>query len=168
MQNRNMKKYLEYSAFTVMLGASLLLGFLGRSVEMGLSIVAGAMALTFLNLDKFTKIKGAGFEAELKEQVESIIEKETESVIQSGGATIKGYGLVGDSIKIVEALGNPKYTWRYPSGLAKEAGVNIKEVQKTLDWLKEHMLARVSSGKNGDIWALTSKGREALLGEKQN
>ena len=59
---------------------------------MALAIVAGAMAFALINLDKFSKIKGAGFEAELRDQIEAVIEKETEPVLETEGATVEGYG----------------------------------------------------------------------------
>lgn len=45
-------------------------GLLGKSTEMGLIIVAGAIGLAFLNIDKIQRFKGAGFEAEMKKAVE--------------------------------------------------------------------------------------------------
>ncbi len=47
-------------------------GFLELPAEMGLSIVGCALALTFANLDKFRRFKGAGFEAVLKETVKHL------------------------------------------------------------------------------------------------
>jgi uncharacterized protein (UPF0333 family) len=49
---------------------SLYFGYVGKSIEMGLAIVAGSIAGAFLNLDKFESFKGAGFEAELKKAVD--------------------------------------------------------------------------------------------------
>ena len=40
------------------------------TVQMGLAIVAGAIAVAFINIDKFKSFKGAGFEAELQKVVE--------------------------------------------------------------------------------------------------
>lgn len=44
-------------------------GVLGKPTEMGLGIVAGAIAAAFLNLDRIERFKGAGFEAEMKKVV---------------------------------------------------------------------------------------------------
>ena len=49
-----------------MLGASALFGYLDKLGAMSLSIVAGAIGMAFANLDSFSKIKGAGFVAELR------------------------------------------------------------------------------------------------------
>lgn len=48
---------------------ALYFGYMGQTVEMGLSIVAGAVAGAFINLDKFERFSGAGFEAELRKAV---------------------------------------------------------------------------------------------------
>ena len=48
-------------------------GLLSKSTEMGLIIVAGAIGLAFLNIDKIQRFKGAGFEAEMKKAVENAI-----------------------------------------------------------------------------------------------
>ncbi len=57
-------------SFLFLLGVSTVFGFLEKTVAMSLSIVSGAIGMAFSNLDKFQKIKGAGFEAELKKAVE--------------------------------------------------------------------------------------------------
>lgn len=53
----------------VLLGPCLYFGFYGKSVEMGISVAAGALALAFMNLDKIQKFKGAGVEVEMAQQV---------------------------------------------------------------------------------------------------
>lgn len=45
-------------------------GFIGKPTEMGLAIVAGAIAAAFMNIDKIQRFKGAGFEAEMKKAVD--------------------------------------------------------------------------------------------------
>lgn len=45
---------------------SICFGILGKPTEMGLSILAGSLTIAFTNIDKFQKVKGGGFEAELK------------------------------------------------------------------------------------------------------
>lgn len=49
---------------------SIYFGYIGKPAEMGLAIIAGSIAGAFLNLDKFERFSGAGFEAELKKAVE--------------------------------------------------------------------------------------------------
>lgn len=56
-------------SFIVIVVPSLYFGYLGKTVEMGLAIVSGAIAAAFLNIDKFSRFKGAGFEAEMRQAV---------------------------------------------------------------------------------------------------
>jgi len=76
---------------------------------------------------------------------------------------MEAYGLVGNEApKIVRALLNPKFTWRYVSGISKESGCTSDEVEKILDWLQKNELARSFSGALATSWALTPKGRAAF------
>ncbi len=52
------------------LSLAVMFGVMGKPTEMGFIIVAGAIALAFLNIDKIQRFKGAGFEAEMKRAVE--------------------------------------------------------------------------------------------------
>ena len=79
-----MKNHQQIASYVVLLGGTLVLGLMGLPVEMGLSIVAGSIALAFLNIDKISKFKGAGFEAEMREQITAIVNKETEPEIDEG------------------------------------------------------------------------------------
>ena len=54
----------------LILGPALVFGFTDKPTEMTISILGGSIAAAFLNIEKFRKIKGAGFEAEIKEAVE--------------------------------------------------------------------------------------------------
>jgi len=47
-------------------------GYMRQPTEMGLAIVASAFIGVFVNLDKFAKFKGAGFEAELRETINEV------------------------------------------------------------------------------------------------
>ncbi len=166
----NMKLLFQIISFSVLLIGSLALGYLGKATEMGLAIVAGAIGLAFTNIDKISRFKGAGFEAEMREQIETIIDKETEpELVESDeGFTSQAYGLVGKANDIVLALNDSKFTWRYLGGLVKDSGATKEKVIETMNWLVENNLAKESKGKKGKIWSLTSKGREvfANLGNK--
>jgi len=59
----------------LIIGPALLFGFQGKPTEMGLAIVAGAVASAFLNMDKLQRFKGAGFEAEMKAEVKQVVDK---------------------------------------------------------------------------------------------
>jgi len=50
----------------IVLGAGLPFGYLGKPTEMGLGILAGAIAATFINIDKIQRVKGGSFEAEMR------------------------------------------------------------------------------------------------------
>jgi hypothetical protein len=53
-----------------MVTGSMLLGMLGKPAEMGLFVAAGGIGLSFANIDKIQRFKGAGFEAEMRKAVE--------------------------------------------------------------------------------------------------
>ena len=64
---QNLKSFISV---VVILVPGLSFGALGKSVEMGLAVAAGAIAAAFINIDKFEHFKGAGFEAQMKKAVE--------------------------------------------------------------------------------------------------
>jgi len=160
-----MKIAAQIVSYLVLLGGSLAFGFLGRPTEMGIAVLAGALGLAFSNIDKIARFKGAGFEAEMRERLETIAEKETEPDVRERefGDRLEAYGLVGDeSPKVVRALLNPSYTWRYVGGIREESGVSQKKIHETLEWLMKNGLARSSQGETGRVWALTAKGRNVF------
>ena len=63
-----MLSFYRFLAFAFILGGSGYFGYLGRPAEMGLAIVAGSIALAFSYIDKIQRFKGAGFEAEMRQQ----------------------------------------------------------------------------------------------------
>lgn len=54
----------------VLVSIPTLFGAFGKTTEMGIAAAAIAIALCFANLDKFTRFKGLGFEAELRTAVQ--------------------------------------------------------------------------------------------------
>lgn len=56
----------------IMVALATMFGLLGKPTEMSLIILAGAIAISFLNIDRIQKFKGAGFEAEMKQAVEQV------------------------------------------------------------------------------------------------
>jgi hypothetical protein len=159
------RKIATVCSFGVLLAGSLIFGFMGHAAEMGLAIAAGAIGLVFLNLEQIASFKGAGIEfvtKEQKEQIDAVIDKETEQPFLK----VEAYGTDDETKKVIFALKNPNYTWRYVSGLAEESGQTEVRVQKALEWLAENQLGRKSKGKKGEIWSLTQKGREVF--EKLN
>jgi len=149
------------AAYVVLLGASSLLGFLGKPTEMGLAIIAGSIGLAFSNIDKIARFKGAGFEAEMREKIEAIVEKETEPEPETVKRThqIAGYKIDQDTRKVLGALSNPSYTWRYLGGVGEETGLKKDNARSILSWLVANGFAAESKGANGTVWSLTNKGR---------
>ena len=111
----------------VLLGVSTCMAFKGMPTEMGIAVVAGALGFALSNLEKFSKIKGARFEVELKQQIEAVLEKETEPELAD---TKISSNIPEGSAKVALALANSKYTWRSVNGLVKETGIDIKEIKK--------------------------------------
>lgn len=62
--------WITVAASLLMLTLAMVLGVLGKPTEMGLIIVAGAISIAFLNIDRIQRFKGAGFEAEMRQAVE--------------------------------------------------------------------------------------------------
>ncbi len=150
--------------YVVLLGVSTTLGFMGRPAEMGLAIIAGAIALAFSDLDKFSRIKGAGFEAELREtfkKVEAVIEKETEPLASGEERkSVPDVSRIDNATRsVVNALHHPEYTWRYLGGIKKDTGLSSEEVRRALDWLVENGYAQRTLGSKGTVWNLTDEGR---------
>lgn len=95
-----MKGFVQFVAFAILLVGTMVLAFLGKPAEMGLAIVAAAMALVFSDIERFKRIKGAGFEAELKEKVEAIVEKETEPLkAEDSDSTSPPWGRLSSPIR---------------------------------------------------------------------
>jgi hypothetical protein len=55
--------------FLFLIVSVFLFGLKGMSVEMGIAVAASFVFLAFINIDKFSEFKGAGFEAKLKQAV---------------------------------------------------------------------------------------------------
>ena len=156
-----MKILIQFAAFVILLVGTMVLAFLGKPAEMGLAIVAAAMALVFSDIERFKKIKGAGFEAELAEKVAAIVEKETEplKVEDSEETSPLAAPIDNETIAVMDALQHPQYTWRYLPGIVSDTKRPKSAVSKKLEWLVENGFARRSVGKHGPIWSLTEEGR---------
>ncbi|MFM2478841.1 hypothetical protein [Celerinatantimonas sp. MCCC 1A17872] len=63
-------KILIISICLVILVLTVIFGWKAMPTEMGIIVVAGAIFLSFLNIDKIQRFKGAGFEAEMRQVVE--------------------------------------------------------------------------------------------------
>jgi len=158
-----MKQKVEMVSYVVILGGSMILGLIGRPVEMGLAIVAGAIVLSFANLEKFSRIKGAGFEADLRlmEQIAGIVENEIEpDVSGESKQVVPNSKMVDQNARLViNALRHHEYTWRYISGLKKDTRLSTEAINKSIEWLIQNNFARQSLGSHGTMWCLTEDGR---------
>lgn len=148
-------------AYGYLILGTLYFGYVGQPTEMGISIVAASIALAFLNLDRIRRFKGAGFEAEMYEQVQAIVAKETEPEPTSGHMlTARAFGLDESTKQVLLCLGSSSYTWRSAGGIAKETGLTVTTVAKALKWLAENNLATTSGVRRSANYALTEEGRE--------
>ncbi|MCD8478258.1 MAG: hypothetical protein LRY68_10565 [Sulfurospirillum sp.] len=168
MNKSSNKKNIEYTSFAVLLGFSTFFGFLENSSAMGLSILAGSIGLAFVNIDKISKFKGAGFEAEMRDQqIGAIIEKETEPEKSNENADetadIKTYSELTQVQKdVLIALNNPNYTWRSLTGIATDTQRTTNTIYQTLKYLMDNSLVQSSGGHKSLKWALTIEGRKII------
>lgn len=64
-------KYLKsIFSLAVIIIPAIFFGYRSQPTEMGIMVVASSIAVAFLNIDKMQKIKGAGFEAEMKKVID--------------------------------------------------------------------------------------------------
>lgn len=153
---------IKVAGYVVLLVCTVIFGFMGMPAEMGLSIVAGAVALAFADIEKFSRIKGVGFEAELREKLDAVIDKETEPPELDGEAEllIPGRSKVDvPTCKVIRALQHPEYTWRYLGGIKKDTKLSSDEIKNSLSWLVDHGYVKKSLGPHGAVWNLTKEGR---------
>lgn len=154
-----MNELMKLLSAIVLLIVSTWFGYLGLPSQMGLAILAGALGLAFSNIDKISEFSGAGFSAKMKEEVQAIIDKETEPDIEDKDQESADLGV--EHSKIIAALNHSKYTWRSLAGISKESNITEPEAWKALVWLTKHGLVRTGNkNKTGAmIWALTRVGR---------
>lgn len=147
--------------YFVLLGCSIVFGLLGRPAEMGLSIVAGAIALAFADIGRFSQIKGAGFEAVLRQKMETVIEKETEPPVDEEVASpVPDISRIDENTRsVINALQHHKYTWRYIAGIKRDTSLDTQTIEKSLSWLRDNGYAQKTQGKHGSVWNLTEQGR---------
>lgn len=155
---------LRFFAFSFILGGSFYFGYLERPVEMGLAIVAGSIALAFSYIDKIEMFKGAGFEAKMRQQVATLVAKETEPPKETPPPfmAVKAFGLDGVTKHVLKALDSERYTWRYLGGVAEDTKLPKAEIRTALTWLVANDLATETEGAQGKVWGLTTEGRSLL------
>ena len=159
---------LSIATFAFLFVGSAVFGLKGQAAEMALVVLASALALAFLNIDKIQRFKGGGFEAEMRQQLASIVEAQTEPSPENlpDKVSVSEINFDDRTFRVLRALANPKYTWRYPSGISEELSMPRNHVQGALDRLSDQGLAIFVQGrKGGSIWALTTEGRALLMAE---
>ncbi len=154
----NNKHIFQIASFVILLGVSSILGFMGNPTEMGLAILAGALGLAFSNIDKISKFKGAGFEAEMN-MVQSFIENQTEPIPEQKEEAKNKDDLTARESSILKSLQKPSYTWRYAKTVAGEVSSSTEETERLLSSLMARGLAKNGKGANGEIWAITNLGK---------
>lgn len=156
-----MEVIFKFCSATVLLIVPCYFGYMGQPSEMGLAILAGALGLAFSNIDKLSEFSGAGFSAKIKNQVQAVVEKETETTLLSHDESKAGQASPVEA-SILKALSNPKYTWRTLPGISKDANCSESEAWTVLVNLAGNKLVQIANkNKTGEmIWALTTKGRQ--------
>lgn len=156
---------IEDVCLVYLLIGSLYFGIAEKPTEMGLFILTGALSLAFTNIDRISRFKGAGFEAEMwakMDKMDSIIEKETEPSTDNEEISSRciAYTYDENTSKVIKCLGDSRYTWRTVSGIAKGSHLSVSEIKKSFSWLIENNLIRSTGTGKETKWALTSEGRE--------
>lgn len=156
-----METVLKFASALVLLVVPCYFGYMAQPTEMGLAILAGALGLAFSNIEKLSEFSGAGFSAKMKNQIQAVVEKETEATPYSS-AEDEVTQLSPVEKAVLKALSNPKYTWRTLSGISKDAGYSEIEVWSALVKLVgNEFIQTVNKNKTGEmIWALTNEGRQ--------
>lgn len=145
----------------VLLGISTALGFLGKPTEMGLAITAGALGLAFSNIDKFKTFKGAGFSAEMRDQMiaESVVVQQTDDTVHLKALAFE---INERRQQIMSSLLHTEYYSRSLGGIAKALGYPKDIVADELEWMREHDLASKRNHTVGYLWNLTETGMALL------
>lgn len=150
---------LTFFSAIILLGVSSVFGFMSMPTEMGLSILSGALGMAFSNLDKISEFSGAGFSAKMKDQLQAVIDKETEP--EESDSTDQQQPLNSMETSVLKSLSNHKYTWRTLTGISKNVSLSESETWKILVSLIQKELVRTGNkNKTGEmIWSLTQSGR---------
>ena len=154
----NIKIAFQIASYGMLLGISSVYGFMEKPTEMGLAVLAGALGLAFSNIDKISRFKGAGFEAEMN-MVQTMIESQTEPTSDQKEEAKKKDDLTEDENKILKRLQKPGYTWRYAKTVANEISQPTSFTVSALNSLMARGLAKNGNGSNGEIWAITTLGK---------
>ncbi len=128
------------------------------AAEMGLAILAGAIGLAFANIDKISKFKGAGFEAEMN-MMHTMLENQTEPTPQQKAQAKAQPSLTHDENCILVCLQEQNYTWRYANTISAETGITKTQTGAYLHALMAKGFTKNGEGTNGEIWSITALGK---------
>lgn len=148
----------QIASFIVLLVISTIFGYLSLSTEMGLAILAGSIGLAFANIDKISKFKGAGFEAEMN-MVHTMLENQTEPTLEQKEQAKAQVKLSHDENCILICLQKADYTWRYTNTISNETGLSHSETLDYLHTLMAKGFTKNGKGAKGEIWAITAVGK---------
>lgn len=140
-------KIVFWTSFLFLIAASATFGYQENFWAMGLSVVPGALGMAFSRLEMFTRIKGAGFEADLRRAVDeayattSSVKELAAELTKAINAIIGGEGRWGGmgierKLQIIETIDQT----------LRKIGLDEKEITRThhifdkyLEW--DHGLA---------------------------
>lgn len=156
-----LKKILPILSCLMLFGVSTCLGFLDKPTEMALAIAAGSLGFVFSNFDMLVKVKGPGFEAEIRERkaAESVVAEQTDNVDHLRTLTSE---IDSSRQNIMSALIHTDYNSRYVGGIMAETNLTTEVINRELEWLLNNGLVTRRVGKNGHLWNLTEKGMALL------
>jgi predicted transcriptional regulator len=154
----SIKTIFQIFSYSMLLAISTAYGFMGLTGEMGLAILAGSIGLAFSNIDKISKFKGAGFEAEMN-MVHTIIENQTEPSPETKEEAKKEPIISTPENEILQSLQKSGYTWRYAKTVAGEVNLSVQKTEVALLSLMGRGLSKSGKGANGEIWSTTALGR---------
>lgn len=152
------KQVFQLLSFVVLLCVSSIFGFLQLQTEMGLSILAGALGLAFSNLDRISRFKGAGFEAEMN-MVHTMIENQTEPSPEVRKEAKFKATISADENSILKSLQHRNYAWRYAQTVAGEGSLSVKNTEELLKSMMAKGYVRSGKGSKGEIWTITTLGK---------
>ncbi len=133
-------KFLFGASFVFMLAASGYFGYLDRPAAMALAIVGGAIGMAFANLEKFSRIKGAGFEAELKKAVEQAYATTSSLKGLAGALTHAVLGVVAGEGRWGGMGLKRKFELRDSSDAAlKTLGLDDSEIRQTHELFNDYL-----------------------------
>lgn len=162
------KKVSNFFSFVILLFLAPIFGWYEKNAAMGLIIVAGALGITFSNLDKFSSFKGAGFEAQMhdvQKTVDALVEEQAEPDLEASRKSHDiGFltSLTEMEVNLLKLMDHDTYRWRHQNTLIKKIGFDAHVVLNGLGVLMDLELVQSVARKRTTMYGLTGIGRMAL------